>query len=67
MLNEQFSGIKDRKYQREIINEIVRLFQDIESFMKIQTRRTVGRRHHIKAIVVSSKIEIMIVTSSGKQ
>ena len=32
-LNKQFPGDRDRWCRREIINEIVRTFQDVESFI----------------------------------
>ena len=57
-LNEQFPVVRDRRYRREVIDEIVRIFQDAESVMKIQVRRESGRRHF------SSFCEIKIMTIS---
>ena len=37
-LNKQFPGVRDRRCRREVINEIVRIFQSVESFIKIQIR-----------------------------
>ena len=44
-LNKQFPVIRDGRYRKEAINEIVRIFQNVESFIKIQMRSGIGRRH----------------------
>ena len=38
-LNEQFVCDRSRRYKRKNVNEIVRIFQDVESFMETQVRR----------------------------
>ena len=39
MLIERFSAFRGRKQRREVINEIVRIFQDVKTFMEIEIRR----------------------------
>ena len=34
-VNQVISEIRDERHRREIINKIVRIFQDVESFMEI--------------------------------
>ena len=46
MLNQLFSAFRDRKHRRETINEIVGIFQNVESFMEIFERR--GHRHYTR-------------------
>ena len=35
-LKKQFSSVRSRRHRREVVNEIVRIFQVVESFMEIQ-------------------------------
>ena len=35
-LNEQFPGVRDGRRRKEVINEIVRIFLDVDSFMEIK-------------------------------
>ena len=44
-LKEQFSGVRDRRERRKGINKILRVFQDVESFMEIYMRRGNRRRY----------------------
>ena len=44
-------------YGREVINEMIRIFQDVERFMKIQFRSENTRMHYMNLC----KIKIMIV------
>ena len=55
-LFEQFPGVR-RRHQRKVINKNIRIFQNVEKFMEIQTRRESGRRHYI----IFCKIEILII------
>ena len=50
-------------YRREVINEIVRIFQDAESFMKIQMRSGSGRKHYANLC----KAKIMVIRQIEKQ
>ena len=45
-INKQFLDFRNRRYRREVINEIVKIFQNVESFIKIQMRSRNGRRHY---------------------
>ena len=45
-LNKQFSGVRDRRCTREVINEIVAIFQNVEGFIKVQIRNGNWRRHY---------------------
>ena len=48
MAKRQFSDVRDRRHRREILKEIVRIFQDVENFKEIQVRREIGWRHILK-------------------
>ena len=45
-LNEQFSGIRSMRYRKEIINEIVRIFEDTKSFIELEMSSENERRHY---------------------
>ena len=55
-LNKQIPGVRDWKHGRAVIDEDVRIFQNIESFIKIQMRSGNGRLYtslwKIKIIIV---------------
>ena len=63
MLKKQYAGIRDRRQRGGFINETVRIFQVVESFMKIQIRSGNGRRHYTSLC----KIKIMIVRPTMKK
>ena len=46
MLNKQFPGVRDGMNGREVINDIVRIFQDVEKCLKTQMRSGNGRKHY---------------------
>ena len=62
ILNKQFPGIRNRRFRREVINEIVRIFQTVESLIKIQMRSGNERKHFTS----HCKIKIMIVRPNNK-
>ena len=35
-LNKQFSGVRDKRCGRAVINEFVRIFQNVEGFIKFK-------------------------------
>ena len=47
-LNKQLLGVRNRRYGRQIINEIIRIFQNEKKFIKIQKRIENGRRNNIR-------------------
>ena len=57
-INKQFPGLKNnRRCRRELINEIVRIFQAVESFIKIRMRSGNEKRYYTSLY----KVKIMIV------
>ena len=60
------SGTWDRSYRREITNDIVKIFQDVESFMGIQMRRENERRHYTNFYKVKIMIIRLAFKSSGR-
>ena len=49
--------------RRKVINESLRIFQDVESLRKIQMRSGNGNRHYISLC----KVKILIVRSMDEQ
>ena len=39
----QYPGVRDGMYRREVINEIIRIFLGVESFMKSQWKVEMGQ------------------------
>ena len=60
-LNKQFPDVRDRRYGRDVINGIVKNFQDIESFTAIHMKSENERRHY------TSFLKIKIMTSNEVQ